>query len=355
LTQTDTRAPPVPSREVSIWWFAFGYFAAYAPYSAATKAVSKGWIAGMSGPLDGIAILPISVAASTVSMVVFLAVTGWWRVAVKPLGRFSLPLPTPLTFASGLLTASIVATTTLAYTFTGISIVFVMLLMRGGVLILAPIVDAVSRRKTRWFSWVGLALSLASLFVAISNDAGVAISLWAAVDVALYLASYFGRLRWMSRAAKSHDPLANKRYFVEEQLVATPAVLLFLIAAALVGPSLPSDSAAHFGSTLRAGFFEVWATPAWPWVLFIGVCSQLTGVFGGLILLDKRENTFCVPVNRSSSVLAGVVASFLLVALFDHVRPPPANELFGAGMLIVGILVLSLAPLAEKRRARPTV
>ena len=33
---------------------------------------------------------------------------------------------------------------------------------------------------------------------------------------------------------------------------------------------------------------------------------------GPLVLLDARENTFSVPVNRGSSVLAGVVATTLL-------------------------------------------
>ncbi len=42
---------------------------------------------------------------------------------------------------SGLGTAIIIGTTTLAFTFTGVSILFALLLMRGGVLIIAPTVD----------------------------------------------------------------------------------------------------------------------------------------------------------------------------------------------------------------------
>ena len=38
--------------------------------------------------------------------------------------------------------------------------------MRGGMLVLAPIVDAISRRKVKWFSWVALALSLGALLAA---------------------------------------------------------------------------------------------------------------------------------------------------------------------------------------------
>ena len=50
------------------------------------------------------------------------------------------------------------------------------------------------------------------------------ITVTCAIDVALYLASYFARLRFMSRNAKSTDPDTNRRYFVEEQLVASDDV-----------------------------------------------------------------------------------------------------------------------------------
>jgi hypothetical protein len=49
-----------------------------------------------------------------------------------------------------------------------------------------------------------------------------ALSLAALLDLALYLLAYFFRLRAMSRLAKSEDPAVSIRYFVEEQMVATP-------------------------------------------------------------------------------------------------------------------------------------
>ncbi|MCA9528119.1 MAG: hypothetical protein KC549_17655, partial [Myxococcales bacterium] len=83
-------------------------------------------------------------------------------------GRWSIPFPGRWTFLSGLCTAGIIATTTLAYTFEGVSIVFMMLLMRGGLLVLAPIVDKVTGRRVRWFSWAALAMSMGALLVAFS-------------------------------------------------------------------------------------------------------------------------------------------------------------------------------------------
>ena len=82
--------------------------------------------------------------------------------------------------------------------------------------------------------------------------------------------------------------------------------------------------------------------------LLVGLLSQGTGIFGGLILLDKRENTYCVPVNRSSSILAGVVASFSLAAWLG-MAAPSAYELAGAGLVVAAILVLTIPPMLAKR------
>lgn len=332
------------SQPPSIWWFAFGYFACYAPYSALTKVLSSGELPGMTHRLSGFELLPVTTLASLVGMFVFLTAMGWWKHAGRrTLLGVSVPVPSRWTFLSGLCTAAIIGTTTLAYTFRGVSIVFMMLLMRGGVLILAPVIDAISRRKVRWFSWAALILSLASLFAAFSGKHGYALTAVAIGDVLIYLCGYFVRLQFMSRLAKSDDVNATTRYFVEEQMVATPAVVTVLAVLAAVGQG-------EIMGQLRAGFTSFWSSGLVLEALLIGLFSQGTGIFGGLILLDKRENTFCVPVNRASSVLAGIVASYSLAFLLRH--PPPAGrEIAGAMLIIAAIVVLTVPTLAKKRAA----
>lgn len=327
-----------PPREISIWWFAFGYFAAYAPYSALTKSLSKGLFG--DAPLSGPALLPVSVVTSMFGMGIFLYASGWWKSAGRRrvLGR-EVPVPGLWTFLSGLCTAAIVLTTTLAYTFDGVSIVFVMLLMRGGVLVIAPLVDLVTGRTVRWFSWVGLVISFAALGLSVGGDTSYVVTFACALDIAAYLAAYFVRLRFMSRLAKGSGD--DRRFFVEEQMVATPAAVAMLVLVALVG--------GRFADPIRWGFTEIWSHPGLWTVVLVGVLSQMTGIFGGLILLDKRENTYCVPVNRASSVLAGVVASYGLALVLDQPLPEPV-ELAGAGLIILAITVLSVPPLLEKRR-----
>lgn len=336
----------------SIWWWAFGYFAAYAPYAALTKVVTSGLATGgePGPPLGGVEILPISVLSAVITAAAFLAATGWWRRAVPAGARW--PRPTLPTVLSGLCSAGIIATTTLAYTFEGISIVFVMLLMRGGLLILAPLIDAITGRHVRWFSWLALALSITSLLVA-TGRGSTTITTICAIDVALYLACYFVRLNLMSRLAKSADPRASERYFVEEQLVSSPSLLVGLVLAGLAG-GLGVDEALGLGSSatldsIAAGFTQVPEHALWPAVVVIGFLSQGTGIFGGLVLLDRRENTFCVPVNRASSVLAGVVGSYGLVLIFDA-RPPSDRELLGALLIIAAIVALTVPPAIQKRR-----
>ncbi|MEK6608324.1 MAG: hypothetical protein AABZ30_11730 [Myxococcota bacterium] len=351
-TATEPVARPVgrgasPSRAgaAAIWGFALGYFLCYAPYSALTKALSSGLLAGMDRRgISGFVLLPISTIASLFGMFTFLTAMGWWRYAGRRtiLGA-RVPCPGRWTFLSGVCTAGIIGTTTLAYTFEGASIVFMMLLMRGGVLVLAPMVDVITGRRVRWFSWAGFALSFGSLLVAFSKKGGLAITVIAACDVALYLACYFVRLRFMSRLAKSDDPTANRRYFVEEQMVATPAIVTLLALLAIVG-------AGDIMRDVRQGFTTFLASGRVLETVLIGIFSQGTGIFGGLILLDKREHTFCVPVNRASSVLAGVVASYGLMAALGQ-RAPSKRELLGAALIGAALLVLSLPDALARRRA----
>lgn len=331
----------------SIWAFAFGYFACYVPYSLLTKALTKGLLPGSEGAVSGFAILPVSALAAAVAMVVFLTVMGWWKHATHAeVFGVSVPTPTKWTLLSGICAAGTVGTTTLAYTFEGVSIVFAMLLMRGGVLILAPIVDAISGRKVRWFAWMGLAMSLGALCVSLADTDSYALPFLCGVDIAVYLASYFIRLRFMSRLAKSEDGDANKRYFVEEQMVATPVLVLVLAIAAGLGHG-------SFPQALRDGFIALWGQPAIVAIIVVGVLSQGTGVFGNLIYLDRRENTFCVPVNRSSSILAGVVASYLLL-IFPEQHAPGSSQLVGAALIIAAIGFLTIPPMIAKRR-RPAL
>lgn len=335
-----------------IWGFAFGYFACYVPYALVTKRVSSGY--GLEHAWSGMAILPIATMASTVGMLIFITAMGWWKYAPQVrVGPLNLPRPRFVTFLSGVATAGIILTTTLAYTFDKLSIVFMMLLMRGGVLLLAPIVDRLTGRtfaSIPWWSWAGSGLSLVSLLVAfgLSSAGGPELTVASALVVVIYLGGYFFRLSWMSSRAKAFGPGGREQrlaFFVEEQMIATPFAMLVLGVLALTDTT--------FGADLRAGFSGLEGdVAAILWVVFAGLCSQGTGAFGALVLLEPQENAYTVPVNRAASVLAGVVASFILVAL-GEAKVLPAAELGGAAIIILAIVVLSW-PVWRRMFARAT-
>lgn len=322
-------------RAPSVVLSALGYFACYAPYTFLTKSLTKGLLPGQQAALSGNEVLSAAVLASFFGGVAFLGATGWWRHATRTrIGPWDVPLPRAATLLSGLCTTAVVLTTTLAYTFEGVSIVFMMLLMRGGVLALAPIVDRISGRKVMPWSWISLGLSVGGLLTGVTGGSGMALPLLAAIDAAIYLGAYFLRLRLMSRLAKSDDPMATLRFFAEEQMVAVPAALVLLAAMAFTGTDI--------GGEILRGF-----TNPHPMSWLVGLLSMGTGIFGALVLLDRRENSFTVPLNRCSSVLAGLVSTLALYAAFD-LQPPPASEWVGAIFIVGAILALSWPTLRAK-------
>ncbi len=331
--------------DYSIWGFAFGYFACYIPYSLLTKIMSKGLLPSLHGrSLDGLTILPVVAVATLLTMILVISLLGWWKYAThsKVLG-VSVPHPTKWTFLSGLFTSLIIGTTTLAYTFESVSIVLAMILMRGGVLIIGPIVDAGTKRKVRWFSWAGFAGACLALLLNARDAKGFRVPLALGLVILIYIASYFMRFQFMSRNAKSERKDVNLRYFVEETMVSTPMLVVILALSALLGGKI--------GAAVRLGWTAHWGQ-SYLWALaLIGMMSQGTGFFGTLVFLDKSENTYCIPINRASSVLAGVAASMLLT-LFPGQRLPATMEFVGAAVMIVSILFLSIPPLVQARRKR---
>jgi hypothetical protein len=108
-------------------------------------------------------------------------------------------------------------------------------MLRGGTLIIAPIVDYIVGRRVRWFSWTAMLVSLAAVLVALSDASNYTLTIAAIIDVAAYLAAYFFKLQFMSRLAKSDQREATLRYFVEEQMVASPLLVVVLVVLALIG------------------------------------------------------------------------------------------------------------------------
>lgn len=325
---------------LGIWGLGLGYYLFYTPYSGLTKALANGLLPGIR-PVPGPMLLPALVLATATGMLGFITVMRWWKYAGRrEFFGISVPFPRGLTFLSGVCMATIMGTTTLAFTFGGLSIVLVLVLLRGGVLIIAPMVDIIYRRRVRWFSWAAMLISLLAVFVVLADATNYQLSLVAIADVAAYLVAYFFKFQFMTKLAKSNERHATLRYFVEEQMIAAPLLLLALGALAAIGA----------GNTMlgfRLGFTTFLTGQAAGVALLVGLCYAGLCVCTTFIFLDRRENTFCVPMHCCSSLLSGLTAAYALAFLFGQ-HPPSSAQLGSAGLIIVALLFLS--PLHHAQR-----
>jgi len=137
----------------------------------------------------------------------------------------------------------------------------------------------------------------------------------------------------MTKAAKCGHAQNTYRYFVEEQLVAMTALVALPAVFALIG-------AGGEMLDLRQGFLNFFSSTVTVPGLLVGTFYACLSICGTLIYLDPRENTFCIPLNRCSSLLSGVVASYALTWLLGQ-KPPGGAQLTGAALIVTAMILLS--------------
>lgn len=320
---------------------ALGYFLTYIPYALLAKVLSSGLVPGVDGPVGGLVLIPASALGQLVAMPIFLIASGRWRdVREQRIGGRRTAVPGRDTVLAGLFTALVIGTTTLNFTFLDVSILFMLLLMRAGVLILSPIVDRVYRRKVDSHSWMALGLSLLAVAVALGDVSNYRLTAGAVLSLGAYLVGYVGRFRIMSRVAKTGVRAVDRRYFVEEHIMAPIFLLLLCAMGAALGQA-----------DLRTGFGAFLITPAGAYAAGIGVLYEFLFIFGTLIYLDVRAYAWCVPVNRVASLFSGLAASYILVAVAG-LASPGASQLVALGFIVGAIVMLSYPALRDRRRRR---
>ena len=325
-------------------WVAL-YLLLYLPNVMITRWVSTTPHAGLGRPLTGLETLPVSLITSLVLTYLFIWWSGWHRDAnAVRLAGFRVPVPTRLTMLSGVGTAFVLFTVPLSFTIPDVSIPFMQLLMRGDILVIAPLVDLAFGRKVHWWSWAALVMVLVALAITLTDRGGFNLPPLAILTVVLYTFGYFLRLWVMNRISKTGDEAGIRRYFVEEKIIALPlsvAVLAAISASGIGGQS----------GELAWGFLTAWSDPVLLPLLLIGVTLTMISVVAIIILLAPQENAYCVPLERAASLLAGVAGSVLL-ALFWGGDMPRSAELWGAAILIGAIVLLSLAPRFSRDKGR---
>lgn len=321
------------------------YFLSYIPNVILTRLATSGVHPERGRALTGLETLPISLIVSLVLTYLFIWLSGWHRDAhAWNAGGLRIPVPTRYTLLSGVGTALVLFTVPLSFTFTDVSIPFIQLLMRGDILVIAPLVDALFGRRVRWWSWTALVIVAAALTLVVRQRGGFHLPPMAIATVVLYTVGYFLRLAVMTRISKSGDAASVRRYFVEEKLIALP---LSVAALALLG----STGLGSQADELLWGFTRAWTDPVFLQLAAIGLTLTIISVFAAIILLDPRENSYCVPLERSASLLAGLAAAWLLHMLWNQ-PAPTGTEITGAALLIAAITLLTIAPRVSGKKLR---
>jgi protein-tyrosine-phosphatase len=330
-------------------WLAVGYFLTYVPFALLTKALSSGLLPGMDEDVGGLELLPMASIGVLAGAAIYLAANGWWRyIGLCEVRGRARRLPTRQMTAAGAFMAVIIASTILNYTFAGVSILFMILMMRAGTLILSPAVDLGRHRRIRAYSWVAVALSLAAVAIAATGVDAYALTFGAVLSLLAYLGGYAGRFEIMSRVAKTGDVQVDRRYFAEEQISSAVILCVAVALLALIG------AGAELG-TLRDGFSPGFVfSEQGGLALLIGLFYSMLYVFGTLIYLDPREYSWAVPVNRCSSVLSVLVAAYSLAWLFG-IEPPGTETLVATGFVLAAVAALSYPQLRRALAGGPAI
>ncbi len=315
-----------------VWLAALGYFLFYVGYAGLPKLFFTPH--ELQQKVSGWNLLPSAAFAAVITTIILFSVMRWWRHAQqREVMGIKVPFPGRWAILAGVAVAGIMLATPLLYTVPERSIAMMGLLSRGGVLLLAPVVDLMTRQSPKRYWWIAWFLALAAVFVA-TKGFNLDIPQTAMVTLSLYLFAYLVRFNVLGSQIKQGGWNTKRAFFIEEQMVAAPAFLLLTILIALFGPG-------DAGEGVRAGFKLFFTLgPGVAPALLTGVLGVFTGLFATLIFIDKRAFAFCVPLNRASGMLAQVVATTLLFLFFDGAVPKNPT-LVGAGILMIALVFLA--------------
>lgn len=321
-----------------VWWLCTGNLFCYIPQYIIIRMATGGLFSSLHGTrVTGIELLPLYAIGDLIAVILFLCLSGWMRhISWYRAGPLKVPKIRWYVIASGVCTIGQIITATWAYAFTGISIVFAALLMKAGVLIAAPIVDLMIKTRKRtiyWPSWIAAILSLFALAISFLEKADTAITLACIVDIALYVIVHFIKFSIMSKWSKNGDILERRVYVVGEQIIVSLGFVAVTLLLAVIGSQYGSETPLH----------EVWRglfiLPRQGFVfepLLLGMIATGTGLFSTMILLDHRENTFCIAAVQSASIIASTIATWILYRIFN--QPPVGPYKITSIIIVIGAI-----------------
>lgn len=300
-------------------------------------------------------------SAFALTIVIF---AGWVRMRsnrMRRFGPFTLPSEIVYIIPSGICTALIIPTTTLMYMLP-MSVMVAMVIMRGSVIVISRVVDAIQIRQGilvkqvyREENWAVvfalLAVATNVLLIPVLTAFGLSTpdpdgafdflqSPFALVVMGIYITAYSIRIYVMNYFKNTRGkgvPLDNKGFFAIEQIAATVTMIVIVIVFLSSGSSDP-----------RIVELDRAVRDPVPLAILAGVPYGAVAFFSVFIFMFQgRTATFAGLVNRLISLLGGVVATILLALLFG-LRWPSLQD--WVSVAFIGIAVAFLTR-AERRRS----
>jgi hypothetical protein len=272
-------------------------------------------------------------------------------------GKFRIPQEIYYIIPSGLMTAIIIPTTTLLYTFQ-MSVMVAMVIMRASVIVIGRLVDAfqISQGilKKKVYIEENIAVIFALLAASVNlfwvdegsfdflqSTAAVTIlsSYIVAYAIRIYIMNYFKNTR-----AKG-IPLDNQGFFGMEQMFAVFfAILLglfFYCAPSWFGWEVPQLD------LYRTSFVS--PSPTWGWGIASGIAFGFVAFFSVFLFMFKgRTATFSGLVNRLTSLVAGTIATLLSAILLGAKFPKIADWI----SLVFILVAVGFMSVAERKRTK---
>jgi hypothetical protein len=342
-----------------------GYFVFY----VITGVTVKYFLAYKNGPhLHGMQNLVYSTLGGTLIALFIALIFKWYKLqTIKKVSFLGMMIPVELLYIipSGVLTAVVIPTTTLMYSFQGISVMVAMVVMRGAIIIISRLIDTIQikqgiLKKSVYFEEnIAVAFAIVAVGVKIfdggsDGHASPFTSLPVMIVFSSYIIAYAFRIYIMNyfKNTRPKDTKVNnnKAFFAIEQISSTIAMVLITIiivvlfqSGVLTGPRVEPFVKAILEP--NTGQTAGW----WYWAIFAGVAFGIVAFFSVFIFMFKgRTATFVGLVNRLTSLVAGTTATIIFALIFGG-KYPKLIDWTCLGFIFIAVYFMTRA---EKKRAK---
>lgn len=334
-----------------------GYFVFYVITGLSVKYFLGSSSSGFPGMQDMQYLVYSTIGGNLFALAIVL-ILKWYKIQSNNLVNF-LGMKIPVEYAyiipSGFCTAIVIPTTTLMYSLP-ISVMVAMVMMRGSVIIISRLVDAIQIKqgilKKHVYKEENIAVIFALIAVAINifggKDSGFDFIYHAAAVIILssYIIAYFFRIYIMNYYKNTRGKNVrqdNKGFFAVEQIAATSVMLIFGI--------LFYYSPELFGWEYKqlTEFIGAFDSPhaLWGWAVVAGTAFGAVAFFSVFIFMFKgRTATFTGLVNRLTSLIAGTAATLIFYYSFGG-KFPSTEDWISLLFILISVAFITKA---EKKR-----